>query len=334
MPSRRRLLSAAVGTAALATFACSQALAAEVEWKFFTYFGANDMPAKLHRDFAEDVSKATGGKLKITVYAAGELPYKFNDVLRVVATDQVQMGDLGVGTYAAELPGLNVFDLPFLCTSFDAFFKAVPSVGPTVADAIREKYEVASLVHWTMPPQQIWLRQPIQQIDDLKGRKIRIWSKMHQSMLSKFGASSVTITSAEVTTALERGVADGGITAAIPAYDWKFYDVAKYGYMLNFHLSHQIVVVNQKRLDELPADVKQIVLQKSAEWLPRYKQAIVDGDREAREKLKAKGETLIDPSEADMKKARDVTRDIWDEWAGQNATAKGLLEKAKGACIG
>ena len=108
------------------------ASAADHEWKFFTYFGGNDLPTNMHRAFAEDVTKATGGRLKITVYSGGELPYKFSDVLRLVATNQVQMGDLAVGLNAGELPGMNVFDLPFLCTTFDTFFKATDKVGPTV----------------------------------------------------------------------------------------------------------------------------------------------------------------------------------------------------------
>jgi hypothetical protein len=33
------------------------------EWKFFTYFPVNDKPAQLNRAFAEDVTKATGGRL-------------------------------------------------------------------------------------------------------------------------------------------------------------------------------------------------------------------------------------------------------------------------------
>ena len=61
---------------ALTLIAGTAAAQAPVEWQFFTYFPPNDKPAQLNKAFAEDVAKATGGKLKITVFAAGELPYK------------------------------------------------------------------------------------------------------------------------------------------------------------------------------------------------------------------------------------------------------------------
>ena len=173
---------AAIIAAGLAMTAAG-ATAAEYEWKFYTYFAVNDLPTNMHRAFAEDLTKATGGVLKVSVYAGGELPYKFSDVLRLVSTNQVQMGDLAVGLNVGELPGMNVFDLPFLCTSYDTFFNAVDVVGATYEKVLTDKFGIGSLIQWTMPPQQIWLTQPIERIDQLKGRKVRIWSAMHSDML-------------------------------------------------------------------------------------------------------------------------------------------------------
>src|SRR5438046_810674 len=121
-----RLATAAFG---LTLAALGPALAqAPIEWRFFTYFPVNDKPAQLNRAFAEDVTKATNGRLKITVFAAGELPYKAPDVVRAVASDQVQMGDVAVGFVSGDVPDLNVLSLPFLCTTYDQFDKAIPAV--------------------------------------------------------------------------------------------------------------------------------------------------------------------------------------------------------------
>src|SRR4029450_13865516 len=106
------------------------ALGQVTEWKFFTYFPPNDKPAQLNRAFAEDVAQATGGKLKITVLAAGELPYKAADVVKGVGTNQVQAGDVPGGFAAGDVPELNGLGLPFLCTSYAQFDKAIPTVAP------------------------------------------------------------------------------------------------------------------------------------------------------------------------------------------------------------
>ena len=87
MKSPRMIRALTIGVALSALLAQPLA-AADAEWKFYTYFAANDKPTALHRAFAEDVTKATGGKLKITVYSSGELPYKASDVLRTVASGE------------------------------------------------------------------------------------------------------------------------------------------------------------------------------------------------------------------------------------------------------
>jgi TRAP-type C4-dicarboxylate transport system substrate-binding protein len=324
---------AALAAVILVTLGAGRASSQTIEWKFFTYFAVNDLPTNLHRSFADDVTKATGGRLKLTVYAGGELPYKFSDVLRLVSTNQVQMGDLAVGLNTGELPGMNVFDLPFLCTSYDTFFKAIDAVGETYEKTLKSKFGIGSLVQWTMPPQQIWLTQPISKIDELNGRKLRIWSKMHSDVLQRFGSSGVTITAAEVTTALERRIADGAITAAIPAYDWRFYDVAKTGYMLNMHMSQQIVAVNEAEFNKLPEDLRKTLSDKSREWAPKYRKIIEEGEATAKQKLAEKGEKLVEPTAEDMTKARNTTRPIWEAWAKEHAVSAELLAKVSPICI-
>jgi TRAP-type C4-dicarboxylate transport system substrate-binding protein len=308
--------------------------AAEVEWKFFTHFNPNDLTTKVDRAFAQDVEKATNGRLKITVYSAADLPYKFNDTLRLIATNQVQMGSVTIGLNVGELPGLNVFDLPFLCTSFDDFYRAAEPTSAIFDPILQEKFKIKSLLSYTMPPQQIWFNQPVKSMDDLKGRKIRIWSRMQVDMLSRFGASGVSITVAEVTTSLQRRVVDGAITAAAPAYDWRFFEVAKTGFMLDFQLAPVYVGVNVGEFNKLPKDLQDIFLAKTKEWQGRYRKALEEGEADARRLLVEKGETLVTPTKADVDKARAVTRSMWEEWAKQGGeVSRKLLTATSEACL-
>ena len=199
----RRLATAFVLTGCmLATGAYAQA---PIEWRFFTYFPVNDKPAQLNRAFAEDVQKATGGKLKITVMAAGELPYKAPDVLRAVATNQVQMADVALGFLAGDVPALNVMQLPFLCTSYSQFEQAIQGVAPVVDAELQGKYGVSVGIHWTMPPQNLWLNRPVAKLE--LRRRIG-WREMRpaRSGRDRGGRISCRQPSADH---LSRGAADG-----------------------------------------------------------------------------------------------------------------------------
>jgi TRAP-type C4-dicarboxylate transport system substrate-binding protein len=332
MKSLRLILALTIGSAFSALLA-QPLLAANAEWKFYTYFAANDKPTALHRAFAEDVTKATGGRLKITVYSSGELPYKAADVLRVVASHQVEIGDVALGFVAGDVPELNAFAMPFACTSIDKFYdKAIPAVSSTVDSVLSKRFKTVSVMHWTMPPQQLWLVKKIDNLDGLKGLKVRAWNREQAEVMRLVGGSGVTINPAEVIPSLQRRVVDGAFTAAVPALDWKFNEVTEFGYMLNLTLSHQAVAVNQDALAKLPDDVRKIFLDKAHEWAAKYRSEMIAADAAARKELVAKGMTLRDATPAELEKLRTLTRPIWDEWTKKTPAGKPMLDAVAAAC--
>lgn len=328
----RKAVAAALGTAVL--LAGLPALAADTQWTYYTYFGANDKPTQLHRAFAEDVLKASNGRLKIDVFASGELPYKSSDVLKAVATAQIQMGDAAIGSVAGDVPELNALSMPFSCTSIDKFYdKAVDVAQPYLEEVFEGKFGAVPLMQWVMPPQQLWLREPIDSISGLKGVKARAWNREQVQMMQLLGGTGVTITPAEVIPALQRGVVDGAFTAAVPALDWKFNEVTKFGYMMNVTLAHQVATVNKAAFDALPEDLQTLLRDKAAEWAPKYREAMIEGDKSARAALKEAGMTLHDVTPEEEAELRAATRSIWDDWTKQNGQKAGqMLSDVAQAC--
>lgn len=320
--------------ALIATFAGAPAVAQTTEWKFYTYFANNDKPTQLHRAFAEDVAKATGGKLKITVFSSGELPYKASDVLRTVASNQVEIGDVALGFVAGDVPELNAFAMPFACTSIDKFYDAaIPAVSKTVDSVLSQRFKTASVMHWTMPPQQLWLVKVVDNLDGLKGLKVRSWNREQAELMRLVGGSGVTINPAEVIPSLQRRVVDGAFTAAVPALDWKINEVAAFGYLLNLTLSHQAVVVNEAALARLPEDVRKVFLEKAKEWAPKYRSEMIEADAAARKTLVERGMKLRDATPEELAKLRALSRPILDDWtAKQGAAGKTMLDAVVAAC--
>ncbi|MCF3935483.1 TRAP transporter substrate-binding protein DctP [Acuticoccus sp. M5D2P5] len=325
-----------MGKALLATAAVAIGLtgpASAETWTLFTPFTTNDKPTQLYRAFAEDVKAATNGDLVIEVYTGGELPYKNSDVLKALATQQVQIADLAVGPVAGDVPDLNVFVLPFLCTTMDGFYAATAEALPIINERLNSKFGVNALTAWTMPPQEIWLKDGVDGITDLAGRKVRTWNRMQAEMMELFGGSGVSITPAEVIPALQRGVVDGAITAVVPAYDWKFYEVTKYGYMLNFTMTNQLIAVNQAAFDALSPETQTALADTAAAWQDKFRAGIEEAAAAAKTNLEAEGMTLIDPSEADIAKARELTSPLREQWVSENGElADRLLSSVSGAC--
>lgn len=310
------------------------AQAADVEWKFYTYFAANDKPTLLHKAFAEDIGKASNGRFKISVYASGELPYKAADVLRVVAQNQVEMGDVAFGFVAGDVPALNALSMPFSCTSMDKFYdKVAPAIAPSISEELGKRFKVHSAMQWVMPPQQLWLTKPVESLDAFKNLKARSWNREQSEMMRLLGGSGVSITPAEVIPALQRKVVDGAFTAAVPALDWKFNEVTPHALMLNLTLAHQIVAVNQGAFDKLPADLKELLKSKSQEWAGRYRAELIQADKDARKTLAEKGVKLRDLTEAEATRLQQAVKPIWQDWTDKNgAPAKAMLDAAVASC--
>lgn len=328
-----RMIRAAFAASALSALLAQPLMAADTEWKYYTYFATNDKPTALHRAFAEDVTKATGGRLKITVFSSGELPYKASDVLRTVASNQVEIGDVALGFVAGDVPELNAFAMPFACTSIDKFYDtAIPAVAKTVDSVLSQRFKTASVMHWTMPPQQLWLVKGVDNLDGLKGLKVRAWNREQAEVMRLVGGSGVTINPAEVIPSLQRHVVDGAFTAAVPALDWKINEVAAFGYLINLTLSHQAVVVNEGALAKLPDDVRKIFLDKAREWAPKYRSEMIAADRAARKTLVERGMTLREATPAETEKLRALTRPIWDDWTARVPAGKPMLEAVAAAC--
>jgi TRAP-type C4-dicarboxylate transport system substrate-binding protein len=318
MVKKRFLIAIIVSIFALAIGIGPNALAKEADWKFFTYFPANDRVVKSYNEMVADINTSAAKKLKLNLYAAGELPYKPVDGIKIVATDKVQMADGAVGFQAGDVPEFNVYGMPFLCTTFEGFFKTLNLVAPMMNEHLLEKFKIRTFFHWTMPPQNLWTVKPVKTLDELKGIKIRAWNPEQVTMLKTLGAIPVSIASAEVPTSLQRGVIDGAITSALSVNDWKLYDFVHYGLMINFAMGHQFVLINLSEFNKLPKDVQGILNKKGEKWFSKYKELTPQFEAEARANLVKQGMQLFELSQADLQAAKTQMRPMWDEWAQKN----------------
>ena len=300
---------------------------------YYTYNSPTEQQVQVSRDFVNDVGKSSDGRLKITLFTYGELPFKPNEVVRAVATNKVHMGTGGIPFHEGDIPELNVYSQPFVCTSYQGYAATLPYVEPIIEKYMRDKFKVSVLMHYSMPPQEIWTVASTKRLDDLKGRKIRIWSPIQQDMLSKLGASAVTIAGAEVPGALQRKVIDGAITSALSVADWKIYEALDGGIMLDFMMGPHFTVVNLEEFNKLPPDLRRLLVIKGAEYSARYRAEIELMDARARKVLIDNGLKLNTPTSEDMKKAAALMKPTWEAWTKQQGpVAAQMLQLVERHC--
>src|SRR5687767_7094421 len=99
-----------------ATAFCAVA-SAQTKWDMPTPYAATNFHTENVVQFAADVEKATGGKLKIQRHPNASL-FKAPEIKRAVQGGQAQIGEILISGYSNEDPLFGVDSVPFLATSF------------------------------------------------------------------------------------------------------------------------------------------------------------------------------------------------------------------------
>ena len=102
----------------LLALALPLAAIAQTKWDLPAGYAASNFHTENLVQFANDVDKATGGKLKITVHANASL-FKAPEIKRAVQGGQAQIGEILLANFQNEWQIFGADGLPFLADSYD-----------------------------------------------------------------------------------------------------------------------------------------------------------------------------------------------------------------------
>ncbi len=316
--SRRALAT----TMAFAIAGISSTAIAQTKWDLPAAYPATNFHSVTLTEFAADVDKATGGKLKITVHAGASL-FKAPEIKRAVQGGQAQIGEILLANFANEWPIYAADGLPFLADSYDEAMKLYKAQKPLLDKKLAsEGMMLLYAVPW--PPQGIYTKKPINAAADLKGIKWRAYSPATARIAELVGAQPVTVQAAEVSQAFATGVAESMMSSGSTGADSKLYEHVKYWYDTQAWLPKDAVIVNKKAFDALDKPTQDALLKAAADAEIRGWAASKKTNTESLAKLKAGGMEILQPSaalKADMKKVGETMLAEWLAKAGDEGKA-------------
>jgi TRAP-type transport system periplasmic protein len=312
MPIPRPLL-----VSAAALLLAAGAAQAQVKWDLPAAYPATNFHSVNLQDFANDVDKATGGKLKITVHPNASL-FKAPEIKRAVQGGQAQIGEILLVNYQNEWQLFGADGLPFLADSYDDAMKLWRVQKPMIEKKLGEQgMMVLYAVPW--PPQGIYVKKPIASAADLKGVKWRAYSPATARIAELVGAQPVTVQAAELGQAMATGVVESYMSSGSTGFDTKTFEHIKYWYDTQAWLPKNAIIVNKAAFDALDAPTKQAVLKAAADAEVRGLAASKKTNTDSLDKLRANGMQILPPSPqltADMKKVGETMLKEWLDKAG------------------
>lgn len=315
----RSLLASTALTAALAVasvLAAAPALA-QTKWDLPAAYPATNFHTVNLQQFADDIDKASGGKLKITVHANASL-FKAPEIKRAVQGGQAQIGEILLVNFQNEWQIFGADGIPFLADSYDEAAKLWRVQKPLLEKKLAEQgMMVLYAVPW--PPQGIYSKRPLATAADLRGIKWRAYSPATARIAELVGAQPVTIQAAEVSQAFATGVVESMMSSGSTGWDAKLHEHVKFWYDTQAWLPKNAVIVNRAAFDALDAPTKAAVMKAAADAEVRGLAASRRANTESLDRLKGGGMQILPPSPqltADMKKVGETLLKEWLDKAG------------------
>ena len=290
----------------------------EQTWNFTCSTTETSTWAEGGRKFGELVEKATGGKIKVNVYAADQLTNgnQSEGIQALIDGDPVQISMHSNLIYSAFDPRFNVVSLPYLFDSVeDADAMLDGEAGAMLKDILSEYgLHCMGIAENGFRELTNSVRE-IKSVDDMKNLKIRVaGSNLLMECYKRWGADATNMNWSETYTALQQKTVEGQENP-LPAIDAaSVQEVQPYCSLWNANYDCLFFCINQKIYDNLTPE-QQAVIDECGALATRYEREINRaGDEEIMSRWSSKnGVTITAYEDLDIDSFKTAVDGI-DDW--------------------
>jgi len=288
---------------------------------------ANDFHVYGHVPWAQNVEKATNGRVKVTIFP-NQVLMKSKDAWEGVQSGIADVAWIFTGFFPGQFDLLDSISLPFMAPNAEvasrtawALYEKFPEIQAQSADA-------KILTVWTTEP--YWFlttKKHIKVLEDFKGMKIRMTGGPPTEMMKLLGGVPMMVPMPDNYLNLQKGVTDGMAGPAEAIVGFRIYEVAKYYTFVPTVCVSFLLAMNKDVWNEMPPDIQEAIMSVSGESQSiRYGGYCFDGAREKMpgiiEKAGYEMITYTPPKEEVDRWIEVAGKPLWDGWA-EKMEAKG-----------
>jgi len=318
----RKTLAILAASTVLAAPAMAETLAVVGSWSSLPLHKEYEVPF-----WGETLPAASNGSLEVELTTHNQMGLGLGDIYNLLGQGVYDVA-MTVADYAvSDAPELEGLDVPLLALTADEARAMVDAARPMVNDIYRDRFNSHVLAIAPYPPQVVFCNAEIAGLDDLKGLKIRASGRMTAKLLEALGAEGVNVSFSEVPGALQKGVVDCAVTGAGSGYSAGWWEVSTHLMPLPLGGWDPVVTaINMDKWNGLDAATQALIettIKSDFEdpaWDSAQNALVNDiacltgnGECPAGD---ARSMNLVEASEADFAKARDIlVTEVLPEWA-------------------
>jgi len=329
--TRRGLLKAGAMGALAAPFISNAQAARGQTWKIQTTWDAGTTGYRLFEKWANDFKEKSGGELTIQPFPAKAVAADNNALFEAVKTGVLQGMVPWTLYWAGKIPAtvfLSSYPMgPDQPAQWDTLFYGLGML--QMAREIYAKQGMFFVGHIQHDANIIHSKVPINSLEDLKGKKIRLPGGMVSEVFQQFGVSTVALPGSDIFPALEKGTIDAAdFVGPAVNYDLGFHQVTKFilmGPPGNMSLYQPVdlmdLTVNMGAWRRLSPKMQRFVEEQVQLYSGTQYAAIQKANVDAMAKFAAAGSQVTRLSATDADKLRKAAIPVWFKWARKDADA-------------
>ncbi|MFP4538621.1 MAG: TRAP transporter substrate-binding protein DctP [Dichotomicrobium sp.] len=215
----------------------------------------NSLYLKMMEQVPERVSRATDGKVEVTL---NDSLVGGTQITAAVRDGRVPMSG-ALHTYLAnEDPRMGVFNLPGLINNMAEYTYLCEAFWCDDVERLwAEQWNAVALAEGAWCSQALFSKEPIRKLEDFKGKKLRVHNPQTAALMEAIGAEPAPLPLSEVPPALERGVIDGVFTSTCYGNGQEYWRLAEN--VQNWKIgpiTGWVIIVNKDAWESIPEDLR------------------------------------------------------------------------------
>ena len=261
----KRLVTTALTTLVAAAVVAVPATAADlpsVRVKVIGAYSTVQHSAKVEQEFwNEIVPEMSDNKVSADYNHQDIMGIKDFQVLRLIKLGVTDIGVSDISKMAGDDPTFEGCDLAGLALDIGMARKVCNAWKPAMNRAMEAKFNAKLLALGTNPPQVFWCRDSVDGINDLKGRKIRVFNKTMADFIQAIGGTTISMAFGEVVPALQRGVVDCAVTGTTSGNSAGWPEVTTHIYPMYLGWSINFQAINLDRWNSFTPEMQAFILE-------------------------------------------------------------------------
>ena len=246
------------------------------------------------REYTDEVTKLTDGKVKFKIYPS-QIQGDEKDVLRKIKFGQLHSaGFTGVGL-GEIVPEIRIMELPMLFRSYDE----VDYIKSLLYDDFAKKFEEQGFIilGWAdVGFAYVFAQKPILSLEDLRGTKMWMWEgdPVAEATFNALKVSAIPLSLTDVLTSLQTNLIEAVYVPPLPCVSLQWHTRIKT--MMNVPLANVTgaVLISKKMFDKLAPEHQKILLEKGREHMTRLVEMGRKDNQKAIEIMQKNGVEIVE----------------------------------------